>query len=181
METIYWKRAGIFISKRQFRFSAICCWKTILDSLITFFLKLLLHPWNSWTCFVPLQKLHFPKLSHHSKYRKQEVLVAMAQLECYVLTNTAQWHLAKSAVAVWSSSRMCRHACVCPRSCKFSCPVNVPLPASICLLADRRMICTGGSWEISFRDLIKHSRVSNRSSNSDFCQRLYITKYYFSW
>lgn len=197
-KNMYWKCAGIFISRCQLWYSKIHCWKTILqylflytpeihcsappffvsyqcsfimDSLITLFYAITpmnfvnVHVACCMSALHHCSKIDFPRLSHH---RMQEVLVAMAQRECYVLTNTAQWHLAKSVVAVWTAPRICRHACMCPRSCNFSCPLNVPLPPSICLLADGRMICTVGSWEISFRGLMKHSPILNRSSNSDF-------------
>lgn len=42
-------------------------------------------------CFALLQQNQFPQIvSSHSESRKQEVLVAMVQRECYALTNTAQ-------------------------------------------------------------------------------------------
>lgn len=121
-----------------------------LDCVITFFFFFDLHPCILQMCrfvLAPLQQNWFPQIvSSHSQRRKQEVLVAMAQYERYVQTNTTHWHLAKSVVAVWTAPQMCRHVCVSPRLCQFSCPLNVSLPPTVCLLPDGWMVCTGGSW-----------------------------------
>lgn len=52
----------------------------------------------------------------------EEVLVAMAQREYYVLTNTGRWHLAESAAAVWTSPQMCRRMCTCLCLLRFLLP-----------------------------------------------------------
>lgn len=114
---------------------------------------------------------------------KQEVLVAMAQRECYVLTNSAQWHLAKSVVTVWTARRMCRRACVCPHLCNFSCPLNASLPPSICLLTDGRLTLHSGLMGDKLQRPHKALSSLTRSSSSDVFKTaldLYTHKYYYS-
>ena len=88
---------------------------------------------------------------------KQEVLVAMAQRECFVPTNTAQWHL---AAALLLSGPHCEYA---DARAFVHVRVSFPAPLMRCFLRlfvfsqTGGWLCTGGSWEISFRGLIKHS------------------------
>lgn len=90
-------------------------------------------------CFAALQLNWFPQIvSSRSENRKQEVPVAMARCECYVLTNTAQWHLAGNAVAVWTAFE-CADARVCMRASES---VHVFLPP----WSSRRRMAVFAKW-----------------------------------
>lgn len=123
---------------------------------------LLIDPWILWMCTLLHCSAPFAADSASPDcpcaHRKQEALVAMAQPQCYVRTNIAWWHLAASVCCCLDRARQCADARACfQRPCTPSCSLNAPLPPSVCLLADGRMICTGGSWEISCGGLIKCS------------------------
>lgn len=90
-------------------------------------------------CFAALQLNWFPQIvSSRSENRKQEVPVAMARCECYVLTNTAQWHLAGNAVAVWTAFE-CADARACMRASES---VHVFLPP----WSSRRRMAVFAKW-----------------------------------
>lgn len=137
--------------------SAVLIW--IVITLFFFFCFTPMHFANVQVCALHhCSKIDFLRLSHRrASAGSRKCLLPWRSMNVIVRqtlpTDTWQRVLLLSGPP-W---KMCRHVCVSPRLCKFSCPLNVSLPPTVCLLPDGWMVCTGGSWKISFRGLMKHS------------------------